>query len=214
MPQTSDEKAFSSDTDQSKSQSEATDQGTVTRVSESKKEDSMGLLKPAGDSDIIRRLSSVSSLSGPGGETISIGSKKNSMIDMIVAGTPIRRKSSSIFGSSYFDSDRRDSSPNRLKKAVADLASKTKKVMSRKSGIHLDVPKVEFGMHSRDFSPSDVVSARGRRPSIAAVPVMLDASDDSKESDSEEEEEMTSGSNNGHHEKPDSHWIVPPENSE
>lgn len=242
LPQTNNDKAYSSssggggcgvDNGQSKSQSEsAVNELMENKIANSNDGDEDGknntdassLLKPEGESDIIRRLSSVSSLSGaaangPGttGESISLSSKKNSMIDMIVAGTPIRRKSSSIFGSSYFDSDRRDSSPNRLRKAVVDLASRTKKVITRKTGIHLDIPKVEFGMHSRDFSPSDVVSARGRRPSIAAVPVMLDISNDSDKSDSDDqggEEEMTLGKSDIHCHHSESQWIMPPESSQ
>ncbi|XP_053211920.1 potassium channel subfamily T member 2-like isoform X2 [Panonychus citri] len=146
------------------------------------------LLK-ADEQDIIRRLSSVSSIST--GDCLSVSSKKNSMIEMLGGSPSNRRKSSSIFGSSTdLDSSRksrRDSSPARIKKVVSDFAAKTKKVMSRKGGIHLEVPRIEFGLPSRDSSPTDVVSARGRRPSIAAVPVMFDDSLDEEDSESKDE---------------------------
>uniref|UniRef100_T1KQL7 RCK N-terminal domain-containing protein n=1 Tax=Tetranychus urticae TaxID=32264 RepID=T1KQL7_TETUR len=146
------------------------------------------LLK-ADEQDIIRRLSSVSSIST--GDCLSVGSKKNSMIEMLQSGSPSnRRKSSSIFGSSMdLDSNRksrRDSSPARIKKVVSDFAAKTKKAMTRKPGNHLQVPRIEFGLPSRDSSPSDVVAARGRRPSIAAVPVMFDDSLDDEDSESKD----------------------------
>lgn len=147
--------------------------------------------------DIIRKLSSISTNVAD----VSSSSKKNSMLEMISMSPTQRRKSSSIFGSSVdleTDGDqssslgviggrnsggrksRRDSSPARIKKVVSDLAAKTKKAMSRKGANTLDIPRLEFGLPSRDSSPSDVVSARGRRPSIAAVPAMfVDAEGDS-----------------------------------
>lgn len=167
------------------------------------------LLK-ADEQDIIRRLSSVSSVST--GECLSASSKKGSMIEMLSVGSPSRRKSSSIFGSSHdLDSEdrksRRDSSPGRIKKAVSDFASKTKKAISKKSGIHLEVPKLEYGMPSKDASPTDVVAARGRRPSIAAVPVMFDDSNDEDESDNE-------GRESSREKIAEVPWNTPLENSE
>ncbi|RWS23032.1 potassium channel subfamily T member 2-like protein [Leptotrombidium deliense] len=118
--------------------------------------------------DIIRKLSSISSHSTA---MVSDGnsSKKNSIIDMLSMSGQ-RRKSSSIFGSLMdFDdqNSNNDSSSTRIKRAVSDFASKTKRAITKRSSNQLEIPKVEFG------ATNDVVAARGRRPSIAAVPVMF-----------------------------------------
>ncbi|XP_074597555.1 potassium channel subfamily T member 2-like isoform X2 [Brevipalpus obovatus] len=200
---------------QQQQQQQHTPQQNIIKIVGTGDESDDNMLK-VDDSDIIRRLSSVSSIST--GECISMGSKKGSMIEMLGAMTPGRRKSSSIFGSSHeLDSDgcrrsRRDSSPNRLRKAVSDLAAKTKKAITRKSGAHLEVPKLEYGMPSRDASPADVVAARGRRPSIAAVPVMLDDSDGDEDSDGEHNEK--GGSSGRESKNLDIPWTTPLENSE
>lgn len=147
------------------------------------------LLRP-NEPDIIRKLSSISAAPS----TDTFGSKRNSMMEMLAGGLNDRRKSSSIFGSSSDLGDsangkerrsRRDTSPARLKRAVTDFAAKTKKAITRKGGNTLDVPRLEFGLPSRDSSPGDVVSQRGRRPSIAAVPAMF--TDDTDPEDEEDE---------------------------
>lgn len=93
----------------------------------------------------------------------------------------LRRKSSSLFLSDLSLGKRRDSSPTRLKRAVAEFASKMKRVTAGKHLSHLEVPKIEFGL--TNVKTNDVVAARGRRPSIAPVPAML--GDDSTESSTE-----------------------------
>ncbi|OTF82973.1 hypothetical protein BLA29_007864 [Euroglyphus maynei] len=94
----------------------------------------------------------------------------------------LRRKSSSLFLSDLALGKRRDSSPTRLKRAVAEFATKMKRVTTGKHLGHLEVPKIEFG--SPATKTNDVVAARGRRPSIAPVPAMLgdNSSDSSTES--------------------------------
>lgn len=144
---------------------------------------------------IIRKLSSISTSDA----CTESGRKKtpNSMIEMLGSDFASRRKSSTGTVGSTTDLEgvsptrrksRRDSSPARIKKVVTDLASKTKKAITRKGASHLDVPRLEIGFPSRDSSPSDVVSARGRRPSIAAVPAMFVDHDD-EDSSAEESEE-------------------------
>ncbi|KAI1290456.1 Potassium channel subfamily T member 1 [Halotydeus destructor] len=146
------------------------------------------LLKPNG-SDIIRKLSSLNS-----SPVNDLTSKRGSMIEMLSSAT--RRKSSSLFGSCT-DLDtkdggrrsRRDTSPARIKKAVSELAARTKKAMSRR-GDTLTVPSMDsFGVPSRDPSPVNV--ARGRRPSIAAVPAMF-TDNDTDEHEEEEKEDLES----------------------
>lgn len=144
------------------------------------------LLRPS-EPDIIRKLSSMSN--APSSDAFS--SKRNSMMEMLASAQIDRRKSSSAFGSSTdLDSkgrSRRDSSPARIKRAVTDLAGKAKKAIQRKGANHLDVPRLEFGLPSRDSSPGDVISARGRRPSIAAVPAMFSDDTDHEDDDGDEE---------------------------
>lgn len=150
---------------------------------------------------IIRKLSSISAVGGAndgndGGQGSFKRSGKNqpnSMIEMLGSDYHNRRKSST--NSICSDADgtptrrksRRDSSPARIKKVVTDLASKTKKALQGKGASHLDIPRLEIGFPSRDSSPSDVVSARGRRPSIAAVPAMFVDHGDDDESGSNED---------------------------
>lgn len=145
--------------------------------------------------DIIRKLSSISNSPVGGGDS---SSKRSSIIEMI-SGTA-RRKTSSPFGSSTELDDcgerrsRRDTSPARIKKAVSDLAAKTKKAMGKKSDNTLAVPCLDsFGVPSRDPSPVNV--ARGRRPSIAAVPAMFtNDTDDNEEEEKEDENAAFSNS--------------------
>ncbi|KAI1290455.1 Potassium channel subfamily T member 1 [Halotydeus destructor] len=154
------------------------------------------LLKP-GEPDIIRKLSSVSTST----QGDALPPKCNSMMEMLAMDSS-RRRSSSIYDSNCeLDKreqdrrSRRDSSPARIKRVVSGFADKAKKAISRKGGHHLDIPRLEFGLPSRDSSPSDVVSARGRRPSIAAVPAMFtedsDHDDDEMEKNALTEEEPT-----------------------
>ncbi|RWS11617.1 potassium channel subfamily T member 2-like protein, partial [Dinothrombium tinctorium] len=77
----------------------------------------------------------------------------------------------------------KDQSPIKFRKAVVKIASKTKHKLTKR-GSHLDIPDPEYG--SRDVSPNNVMSARGRRPSIAPVPTML--REDTQESDSEDKD--------------------------
>lgn len=134
---------------------------------------------------IIRKLSSISTVAGDSGAD-SKRSKGNSMIEMLGSDFNRRKSSTGTVGSTTDlettptrRKSRRDSSPARIKKVVTDLATKTKKAIRGKGSSHLDVPRLEIGFPSRDSSPSDVVSARGRRPSIAAVPAMfVDHGDD------------------------------------
>ena len=166
--------------------------GTVERKSSMTGADeaSESLLKsPGGTADIIRKLSSINS--SPVSDCTH--NKRGSMIEMISAAG--RRKSSSLFGSTN-DLDqidisgrrsRRDGSPARIKKAVSELAARTKKVMTRKGADSLTVPSLDsFGVPSRD--PSPVNCARGRRPSIAAVPAMFTNTSTADDTDQEEEE--------------------------
>lgn len=144
-----------------------------------------------GEPCIIRKLSSVSS-NPECVVTEGTGSKKNSIIDLISGGS--RRTSTQMIRSSSNlevteeQKTGRDSSPARIKKAVSDLAVKTKKAIAAKSGIHLEVPKMEYGKPSKDLITNDVVLARGRRPSIAAVPVMFDDSFDEADAELEHAE--------------------------
>lgn len=167
------------------------------------------LLKPANDEpDIIRKLSSISVAPSADGYS----SKRSSMMEMITSSAD-RRKSSSIFDTmNEMDGkgerrSRRDTSPARIKRVVTDMADKAKKAISRKGGNHLDVPRLEFGLPSRDSSPGDVVSARGRRPSIAAVPAMF-TDDTDLEDDEEEKTQINYGTDL------DLPWHAPAESTE
>ena len=66
----------------------------------------------------------------------------------------------------------RSSHYNSLRKAVRLIASKTTRKIRKKTP-HLEIPTIEYGSSSRDVSPCDVSSARGRRRSIAPVPAMF-----------------------------------------
>ena len=102
--------------------------------------------------------------------------------------TTMRRKSSNLFSSASDLKLRRDSSPTRLKRAVTEFAVKVKRVTGRSST--LEVPKIEFGSPSSPQNKSsDVVAARGRRPSIAPVPAMLGERDSDSESEKSTEEQ-------------------------
>ncbi|XP_075681048.1 slowpoke 2 isoform X2 [Dermatophagoides pteronyssinus] len=110
----------------------------------------------------------------------------------------LRRKSSSLFLSDLALGKRRDSSPTRLKRAVAEFATKMKRVTTGKHLGHLEVPKIEFGSPATK-TMNDVVAARGRRPSIAPVPAMLgdnsSSSDDDDDDNDDDDDSSTESSN-------------------
>ncbi|XP_075585247.1 slowpoke 2 isoform X4 [Dermatophagoides farinae] len=107
----------------------------------------------------------------------------------------LRRKSSSLFLSDLALGKRRDSSPTRLKRAVAEFATKMKRVTAGKHLSHLEVPKIEFG--SPATKTNDVVAARGRRPSIAPVPAMLGDDSSSSESSTESSDQCVGNGGGG-----------------
>ncbi|RWS09666.1 potassium channel subfamily T member 2-like protein, partial [Dinothrombium tinctorium] len=136
------------------------------------------------DVDIIRKLSTVSSISAGDYNISGTPGERGALMDMIAGTSELRGSSSEL--DTLGKRLKRDASPARIAKAMSELAAKTKKAISRKSGLHLEVPRIEYGYSSRDSSPVDVVAARGRRPSIAAVPAMF--VDDSQEDEEENEE--------------------------
>lgn len=79
----------------------------------------------------------------------------------------------------------REVSPTRLKQVVSGLAVKMKRVKLGKSLTHLTIPRMDYHGTS---STESFVNARGRRPSIAPVPAMMDESED-HDSDHEREQE-------------------------
>ena len=181
--------------------------GSESRISGPQAAPSLTIDPPS----IIRKLSSISNAATESAEAKKSKGTPNSMIEMLGSDFTRRKSSTGTVGSTT-DLDatptrrksRRDSSPARIKKVVTDLASKTKKAIRGKGGSHLDVPRLEIGFPSRDSSPSDVVSARGRRPSIAAVPAMFvdhgdddesgsndDSNEDEKERKESDDEKVT-----------------------
>lgn len=84
-----------------------------------------------------------------------------------------------------------DKKHRKLKKAVIKMAGRASRKM-RKQSTHLDIPIIEYGSGSRDSSPSgDAGSARGRRPSIAPVPVMLkEQTEDSDEPEDKDQDQF------------------------
>lgn len=82
---------------------------------------------------------------------------------------------------------------NAIKKAVSNIASKMSRSCTRRSSNQLELPTVDApsdsGMHST--TSNEVISARGRRPSIAPVPAMLgEKTPDGDEHDSDREHEQ------------------------
>lgn len=97
------------------------------------------------------------------------------------------RKGSNMSISSSIKS--RDISPTRLKQVVSGLVVKMKRVKLGKSLTHLTIPRMDLGGGSSStFSTESFVNARGRRPSIAPVPVMMGESEE-QDSDHEREQE-------------------------
>ncbi|XP_074602047.1 potassium channel subfamily T member 2-like isoform X2 [Brevipalpus obovatus] len=89
------------------------------------------------------------------------------------------------------NSKKGDKKHRKLKKAVIKMAGRASRKM-RKQSTHLDIPVIEYGSASRDSSPSgDAGSARGRRPSIAPVPVMLkEQTEDSDEPEDKDQDQF------------------------
>lgn len=131
---------------------------------------------------LVKRNSSASTsgtIMAPSGGA-GLSARNASTLELATLATGLRKGSNL----SITSTKSRDVSPTRLKQVVSGLAVKMKRVKLGKSLTHLTIPRMDYGPSSTE----SFVNARGRRPSIAPVPAMMDESED-HDSDHEREQE-------------------------